>query len=348
MSCKIYTADQLNPDGSPKDGAIGIDTTDTKAIQRLLLENIDKLTPEDFGVNPKRAEAQKETVVQKVRSLYQRFAKDESKPQALRDKIVQADKYYEESSNKFTSDMADAMIEVAKETDSIDDLWAEASEMDISARDPHVAPIKAMMVTKIASYYETTGQLEKAAEAYGWMFRTSTNAGKIIQICNAQSHPEAIMARAKYDLQVKKEQAMARKNTATGKTNKETIAEVHDIAAEGTKDATAKLANNERVGKAAKNTAEKKNKREGSAEYRARVTRDLNRAVRSLNEALGIKIDPSTLGITENGLSTSMLVNLVAEAAVTAKTATETIEDAIDRVIDILSKKGFIKHTSVA
>ena len=52
-NCKIYTADQLNPDGSPKDGAIGIDTTDTKAIQRLLLENIDKLTPKDFGVKPK-------------------------------------------------------------------------------------------------------------------------------------------------------------------------------------------------------------------------------------------------------------------------------------------------------
>jgi hypothetical protein len=70
-NCKIYTADQLNPDGSPKDGAIGIDVTDTKAIQRLLLENIDKLTPEDFGVEPK-GKGQTETPQEKkLRQLIQ-------------------------------------------------------------------------------------------------------------------------------------------------------------------------------------------------------------------------------------------------------------------------------------
>ena len=53
-NCKIYTADQYDPEtGQPYPNAVGIDVTDTKAIQRLLLENIDKLTPEDFGVKKK-------------------------------------------------------------------------------------------------------------------------------------------------------------------------------------------------------------------------------------------------------------------------------------------------------
>ncbi len=354
MACALYTPDQIDKaTGLPKDGAVGIPLDNKEAVQRFILANAHKITPDVLAeVTGRPTEAQTEapkgetkvTPVQKVRSLYERFANDDSKPQALRDAIAQADKYYEESSNKFTSQMADAMIEVAKDAGEIDALWEEATQIDIAALDPHIAPIKAMMATKIASYYETTGQLEKSAEAYGWMFRTSTNAGKIIQICNAQSHPEAILARAKYDLQVKKEQAMARKNTATGKTNKETIAEVHDIAAEGAKDATAKLANNERVGKAAKNTAEKKTKRESKQEYKERVKKDLKRATAILEEALGIKLSIDT-DAEAQGLTIGNLINLIADAAVAAKTATETIEDAIDRVIDVLRSKGLLPAT---
>ena len=52
--CFLYTDDQIDKaTGEPKEGAIGIDTSDKVAVQRFLLENADKLTPEDFGVKKK-------------------------------------------------------------------------------------------------------------------------------------------------------------------------------------------------------------------------------------------------------------------------------------------------------
>lgn len=53
-NCKIYPLDQLTPDGSPKDGAEGIDLNDIEAVQRFLLENADKIDPEMLGVKPSR------------------------------------------------------------------------------------------------------------------------------------------------------------------------------------------------------------------------------------------------------------------------------------------------------
>jgi hypothetical protein len=52
--CFLYTDDQIDKaTGEPKEGAIGIDTSNKVAVQRFLLENADKLTPEDFGVKKK-------------------------------------------------------------------------------------------------------------------------------------------------------------------------------------------------------------------------------------------------------------------------------------------------------
>jgi hypothetical protein len=53
MACRIYKLSDLDENGEPFNIEDGIPVTDTKAIQRLLLENIDKLTPEDFGMKPK-------------------------------------------------------------------------------------------------------------------------------------------------------------------------------------------------------------------------------------------------------------------------------------------------------
>ena len=342
--CFLYTDDQIDKKtGEPKEGEIGIDTSDRVAVQRFLLENADKLTPEDLGVKPKEKPklTQDETIVKKVRSLYSRFAKDETKPKALREAIAKADKYYEESSNKFTSQMADAMIEVAKEAGEVDALWEEASRFDMGALEAHAVPVKAMMMSKIANYYEATGQMEKAAEAYGKMFRTATNAGKLTQVWAAQSHPEAILARAKYNLHIKKQQALKKENPATGKTNQETIEEIHDIAQEGAAEAATKLGGNKNIAEAAKKTAEKKTKRERSEAYRAKVKSDLKAAVTALNEALGINISLDD-DVQAQGLTMGNLINLIAEAAVAAKTATETIEEAIDRVVAVLKKKGLI------
>ncbi len=67
MAAKLYKNEDLNPDGTPKEGAVGIDVTDTKAIQRLLLENIDKLIPEDFARKEKpKADLGSEPNVQKM------------------------------------------------------------------------------------------------------------------------------------------------------------------------------------------------------------------------------------------------------------------------------------------
>ncbi len=342
--CFLYTDDQIDKaTGEPKEGAIGIDTSDKVAVQRFLLENADKLTPEDFGVKKKEQPklTQDETIVQKVRSLYARFAKDPSKPKELREAIAQADKYYKESSNKFTSRMADAMIEVAKEAGEVDTLWAEASEIDFAALDDQQAAVKGMMMSKIANYYEVTGQMQKAAEAYGKMFRTATNAGKFIQTLANQTHPEAIIARAKAALVINKDRALKNENPATGKTNKETISDIHDIAQEGTKEANSKIGESKKIDEAAKKTAEKKTKRERSEAYRQKVKADLKNAVNALNEALGININLDD-DVVANGLTMGNLINLIAEAAVAAKTATETIEEAIDRVVDVLKKKGLL------
>lgn len=51
--CFLYTNDQLDENGDPIEGAVGIDINDKVAVQRFLLENADKLTPEDLGVKPK-------------------------------------------------------------------------------------------------------------------------------------------------------------------------------------------------------------------------------------------------------------------------------------------------------
>lgn len=333
--CKIYPLDQLDANGEPIEGAVGVDISDREAVLTFLLERADKIPLEVFEEKP----VEEETIVKKVRKLYSRFAKDETKPKELREAIAQADKYYEVSSNNFTSRMADAMIEVAKEADEVDLLWEEATRIDITSLDPHVAPIKAMMISKIANYYEVTGQMQKAAEAYGLVFRTSTNAAKITQLWNAQSHPEAILGRAKYELHVKKQQALKKENPATGKTNKETIGEIHDIAKEGAKEANSKIG--EKVEVAAKKTAEKRTKRESNEAYRKKVKEDLKTAITALNEALGINIDLDD-NVQAQGLTMGNLINLIAEAAVAAKTATETIEEAIDRVVAVLKKKGLI------
>ncbi len=338
MACKLFPLNQLDEFGDPLPNAEGISLDNKEAVQRFLLENAHKIEPEMLGVKKEKKE---DTVVQRVRSLYRRFAKDESKPQDLRDAIEQADKYYRESSNKFTSRMADAMIEVAKEADEVDALWEEASAIDFAALDDDAAAVKGMMMSKIANYYQVTGQMQKAAEAYGKMFRTATNAGKFIQTLAAQTHPEAIIARAKATLVINKDQALKKENPATGKTNKETIGEIHDIAKEGTKEANSKIGESKPIEAAAKKTAERKSKREKSEAYRAKVKTDLKKAVTALNEALGININLDD-DVQAQGLTMGNLINLIAEAAVAAKTATETIEEAIDRVVDVLKKKGLL------
>ncbi len=75
MAAKLYKNEDLNPDGTPKEDAVGIDVTDTKAIQRLLLENIDKLSPEDFGLKPNAKEINKETIQEQAKSEVQDIQK---------------------------------------------------------------------------------------------------------------------------------------------------------------------------------------------------------------------------------------------------------------------------------
>jgi hypothetical protein len=323
---------------------IGIDVAEAIKTAKAKLKELgvdEDLIKEAEAKYEEQTTPKEETVVQKVRSLYRRFAKDESKPKELREAIAQADKYYQESSNKFTSQMADAMIEVAKEAGEVDALWAEASDIDFAALDDQQAAVKGMMMSKIANYYEVTGQMQKAAEAYGKMFRTATNAGKFIQTLANQTHPEAIIARAKATLVINKDKALKKENPATGKTNKETISDIHDIAKEGTKEANSKIGESKKIGEAAKKTAEKKTKRERSEAYRQKVKSDLKKAVTALNEALGININLDD-DVQAQGLTMGNLINLIAEAAVAAKTATETIEEAISRVVDVLKKKGLL------
>jgi hypothetical protein len=138
MACKIYTADQLNPDGSPKDGAIGIDTTDTKAIQRLLLENIDKLTPEDFGVK-KKAEPQKQGGKKDFKSVITKAISQSKVNADTKKALLAGDIEYNVLSNKEANDIAEALI---AELGGIDNAVAEVNQ----ASDKEIPPVIKVMV----------------------------------------------------------------------------------------------------------------------------------------------------------------------------------------------------------
>jgi hypothetical protein len=345
MACKIYTADQLNPDGSPKDGAVGIDVTDTKAIQRLLLENIDKLTADDLKLKPK-VEAPA-AGPKKERSLFTRMRKEAEMtgrytPEMLA-KIDEAGRYYTKNNNKFSSNMADVLIDGAKNVEGgIEELWNDAIKLDLGSTEHDVDfAIKSMVISKIANYYNQIGQSETAAEKYAFMFKTGTRAGKFIQAFSAQSHPEALIAWEKIRIYEGKEAALDRENIGTGLSNREVIGNSADLINEAAEKAAKEVSDNKKVEAAANKAAEKKAKRESNAEYRKKISKNLTDAVALLNEKLGIKISPDD-NIKANGMTVGSLIKIIADAAVAAKTVTETIEDAVDRVIKLLKENGFI------
>lgn len=350
MACKIYTADQYDPvTGEPYANAVGIDVTDTKAIQRLLLENIDKLTADDLKLKPKVQETKKETVVQKERSLFTRMRKEAEMtgrytPEMLA-KIDEAGKYYTKGNNNFSSHMADVLIDGAKNVEGgIEELWNDAIKLDLGSTDHDVDfAIKSMVISKIANYYNQIGQAETAAEKYAFMFKTGTRAGKFIQAFSAQSHPEALIAWEKIKIHEGKEAALDRENIGTGLTNREVINNSADIINEAADKAAKEVVENSKVKEAADKVAQRKIKRESNAEYRKKINKNLTDAVNLLNSKLGIKIqlDENTKA---NGMTVGSLINLIADAAVAAKTVTETIEDAVDRVISLLKENGYIPN----
>lgn len=351
MACRLYNTSEIDENGKPKEGAVGIDLNDDTAIKRFLLENLDKLPEDLLGGKPPISttpEIEEEpTASKKIRSLFKRFeAEAEKTGRYTAEQVKQVAKVAKEyftTTNRFSSNMADVIIEAAKNVEGgIEALWEDAASLDLgkAVTDSEFA-VKSMMLSKIANYYNQIGDAETANEKYAFFFKAGTNAGKFTQAFSAQSHPEALIAWQKIKIYEGKEATLDRENQVSGKTNREIIGDIHSNLIEAVDNASKEVGNNKAVEKAADETAKKRTKRVSKAEYREKVKKDLRKAVDLLNEKLGIQIKPDDY--TEaNGLTVGSMINLIADAAVADKTVTETIEEAVDRVIKLLKDNGLI------
>jgi hypothetical protein len=185
-NCKIYTADQLNPDGSPKDGAAGIDTTDTKAIQRLLLENIDKLTPEDFGVKPKKKEAAQGEDGGEYKSLVTKAISQSNVSDKTKALLMDRGITYPPLSNKEAQDIADALV---AEFGGAEKAF-EAIVKDVSGTIPPVIKViiaggarqkYGAMADAALTEAERNAFAEKEADIIGWLDEFGRKMGEGIQ-----------------------------------------------------------------------------------------------------------------------------------------------------------------------
>lgn len=349
MACKIYKASDVI-DGKPKDGAVGIDLTNSAAVRQFIYDNdidVDGLAA-DLTVATKTSQYKEQpNAKQKVRSLFARIQADAKQNGRFTENQVRnisiAVKYYNTTSNNFASNQADVLIQAAKDVpNGIETLWEDAIDLKFGGEIDAEFSIKSMIISKIADYYNQIGEKEMAQKKYEWMVRSTTDMGKFLQAITAQAHPEALIARRYVEFEKGKDIALDRINPVQNKTNGEIIDEMFVTADTLIDEANTKLENNETIAKAAEKTAKKHKERTSKKEYKEKVKKQLNDAVKSLNETLGINLSIDDENIQANGLTMGSLVNLIAEAAVAAKTVTETIEEAVDKVIRVLKQKGFI------
>jgi len=183
MACKLYPIDQI-VDGKPIEGAVGIPIDDTTAIQRLLLQNIDKLELSDFvGEKPIRTE---KTGKREYKSVVTKAVSQSNLTPEVKEKLLTGELQYNVLSNEEANTIANELI------DQLGGVEAAFDAVRL-ATDQEIMPVIKVMVAggaqqafaQQAIEAETEGERElfadKEGDAINWLDDYARGLGQGIQ-----------------------------------------------------------------------------------------------------------------------------------------------------------------------